>query len=538
MAHLWRHLTAGGPEGNERLTAVTAVVLLVLLAVEGITIVLIGRLIWGHLFVGMLLIGPIALKLASTGYRFARYYGGNGTYRRKGPPPMLLRMSAPILVLTSVLIVVSGVILLFAGTGVRDTLLPIHKVSFFVWLAFMSLHVLAHLPGMPRALRADYGGRERAAAQAEGRPGRELALSGSLLAGVAIALISLPQFGPWLHFRRDRHDDGGTETTGALGTRQPSGASTTAKAAGNTAAGNTPKTAGAATAAVSFSSRPLGTLPAPVQDPAAALLPGGGFVLIGGLDAADTSAAAITAVTGGHGHTVATLKGAQHDAQATTIGGAVYVFGGGDLQTYDHILRYDPGAGTVTQVGSLPLTQSDVGVTALGNTAYVVGGYDGRQALDTIVAWHPGGSARVVGHLPRGLRYAAVTAAGGQVIVAGGSEDNGNASDAIYTFNPTTTTVRELGHLPTPLTHAGVATLGGTVYLVGGRSAVVDTPTRTILAIDPLTGATRRVGLLPRALSDAAVLPINGAIVVAGGRTATATQSTITELRPSGAARR
>ena len=160
-------LTAGGPEGNERLTSATAVILLVLLAIEGITIVLIGRLMWGHLFVGMLLIGPLALKLASTGYRFARYYGGDGSYRRMGPPPLLLRMGASIVVLTSVLIMVSGVILLFAGTGgYANTLLLIHKISFFVWLAFMSLHVLGHLPEIQRlsAVRRCRGARRSALA--------------------------------------------------------------------------------------------------------------------------------------------------------------------------------------------------------------------------------------------------------------------------------------------------------------------------------------------------------------------------------------
>ena len=42
-------------------------VLLVLFAVLGITIIRIGQLLWLHLFLGVLLVGPVALKLASTG---------------------------------------------------------------------------------------------------------------------------------------------------------------------------------------------------------------------------------------------------------------------------------------------------------------------------------------------------------------------------------------------------------------------------------------------------------------------------------------
>ena len=55
--------------------------LFVLLAVLGVTILRIGQLMWLHLFLGLLLIGPLALKLASTGYRFARYYTGQPSYR-------------------------------------------------------------------------------------------------------------------------------------------------------------------------------------------------------------------------------------------------------------------------------------------------------------------------------------------------------------------------------------------------------------------------------------------------------------------------
>src|ERR1700761_8696973 len=82
---------SGGTEGNERLTVVTGGLLIVLLAAVGVTIVFIGRLLWWHLFLGLVLIGPVALKVASTGYRFARYYTAEPRYRRKGPPPPALR---------------------------------------------------------------------------------------------------------------------------------------------------------------------------------------------------------------------------------------------------------------------------------------------------------------------------------------------------------------------------------------------------------------------------------------------------------------
>jgi hypothetical protein len=225
---LIQRLTAGGTTGNERLTTAAGIVLLVLLAVIGVTILRLRSLLWLHLFVGMLLIGPIALKLASTGYRFVRYYTANPSYRRKGPPAAPLRMLAPIVVISTAVVFVSGVALLLAGPSSRDTLLPIHKISFIVWAIFTSLHVLGHLPevatavglGGETASRVDVlaamgasdGGRisawetpSAAFAARAGRAGRGLSLAGALAGGAVLAIAVIPQFGPWLHASRFLH---------------------------------------------------------------------------------------------------------------------------------------------------------------------------------------------------------------------------------------------------------------------------------------------------------------------------------------------
>lgn len=194
-----RHLTAGGTTGNERLTVAAGVVLLAPLAVIGITLVSLRQLLWVHLFVGMLLIGPVALKLGSTGYRFFRYYTGNLSYRRVGPPPALLRAIAPMVVLSTVVVLASGVALLFMGPSSRDTLLPIHKASFVVWAAFTGIHVLGHLPAVPTALRADYGASAQWSQDVTGRGGRVLSLAGALIGGVVIAILVIPEFGSWVH---------------------------------------------------------------------------------------------------------------------------------------------------------------------------------------------------------------------------------------------------------------------------------------------------------------------------------------------------
>jgi hypothetical protein len=184
-------LTGGGTEGNERLTGLTAVALLVLLLVEGVTIVFLGPLLSVHLFVGLVLIPPVALKLASTGYRFVRYYAGDVAYRAKGAPAIILRATAPVLAVGTVVVLASGVWLLLAGRRERDTVLPIHKISFIVWGVFFGVHVLGHVLNLPRILRSEYGAAREDPGGRAGRPGRQLALAIALIAGIALALLLL-----------------------------------------------------------------------------------------------------------------------------------------------------------------------------------------------------------------------------------------------------------------------------------------------------------------------------------------------------------
>ncbi len=195
--------TIGGADGNERLTAATAVVLLLLLAIEGVTILFLRPLLSVHIFVGMLLIPPVVLKLGSTGYRFARYYGGSTPYRAKGPPHLLMRvLVAPVLVASTLGLFATGVALLVAGPR-GGTVLGLHKASFVVWLAAMSVHVLAYTLRIPALVAADWR-----------RPGREHGgyvrsglLAGSLVLGLTLALFTLQYAAPWANWVQLAHGD-------------------------------------------------------------------------------------------------------------------------------------------------------------------------------------------------------------------------------------------------------------------------------------------------------------------------------------------
>lgn len=190
-------LTGGGVAGNERLTALTGVILIALLAVLGVTILRIHQLIWLHLFVGLVLLGPVALKMSSTGYRFARYYTHDPVYRRKGPPEPLLRLLAPFLVLSTVVVFATGVLLLFGGPNGRGTLLLAHKASFVIWLGVTALHVLAHLPARAGSLSFLRGRRAEVPGTERGEAGRRIALAGALVGGLVLAVVLLPEFAAW-----------------------------------------------------------------------------------------------------------------------------------------------------------------------------------------------------------------------------------------------------------------------------------------------------------------------------------------------------
>lgn len=176
----------GGSEGNERLTAHAAAVLLVLLAAEGATIVAIRTLLVPHVFIGFLLIPPVALKLVSVGWRMRGYYWRLEPYLLRGPPGWFLRfVVGPVAVLSTIVLFASGVAVVALGR--RGLLLGLHKVSFVIWFGAMTLHVLAHVLRLPALLRD----------RLPGRALRLAAVGAALAAGVVLAIATLPLADHW-----------------------------------------------------------------------------------------------------------------------------------------------------------------------------------------------------------------------------------------------------------------------------------------------------------------------------------------------------
>lgn len=182
-----------GPEGNEQLTAMTGVVLLIGFAVEGATVLAVHRLVWLHFAIGFLLIGPVTLKIAATMYRFARYYTRSEPYVRKGPPAPVLRLLGPLVILTSVAVLGTGVMLAITGPGQAGWQFW-HKATFILWFGVMTIHVCAYAPRLPRLLRGRPAVPLTSVPLTTGNiPGgraRYLALACALAGGIAIAMIA------------------------------------------------------------------------------------------------------------------------------------------------------------------------------------------------------------------------------------------------------------------------------------------------------------------------------------------------------------
>jgi hypothetical protein len=170
------------PGGNEQLTALAGILLVVFLAVEGATLLNLNALLTVHAFVGMFLLPVVALKMGSTAWRMASYYLGREDYVRRGPPAFPLRvLVAPVVVASTIVLFATGIYLL-AVHETHGTAVGLHKASFVVWFVATSIHVLARLVRMWEALRARYPGL-----------GLRLGLVAvTLAAGTAVAVATLP----------------------------------------------------------------------------------------------------------------------------------------------------------------------------------------------------------------------------------------------------------------------------------------------------------------------------------------------------------
>ena len=171
-------------ERNRRMTTGTGLLLVPLLLVAGATgLAVPGSRSLAHLAVGLVLVPPLALKLATAGYRFARYHLGDSGYVAAGPPAPGLRGIAAPLVVAVLILMVSGLALwLEPWTGLPGLWQALHKLSFLVFGACVGIHVLLHV------LRAPTLELER---RLTGGARRAVYLAASMVLGLALAAAGL-----------------------------------------------------------------------------------------------------------------------------------------------------------------------------------------------------------------------------------------------------------------------------------------------------------------------------------------------------------
>lgn len=182
-----------GVIGNVRLTALVSLVLLVLIIVELVTSAFLRLWLPAHTVVGVLLAGPLLVKMGSTGWRFLRYYTGAPAYVRRGPPPLVLRVLGPALLVTTLAMVGSGIGLVV--TGPLQPFLLTHVFSALVWLPLIAVHSLAHWSQVPQSIAPDW--RTELGPRFHVERGLRLGVNlGALLLGVIAAVLLFPAATP------------------------------------------------------------------------------------------------------------------------------------------------------------------------------------------------------------------------------------------------------------------------------------------------------------------------------------------------------
>jgi hypothetical protein len=197
------------PDGNERLTAAVGLVLIVLTVIELATVLFgLHQFLSLHVFVGFVLIPPVLLKLASTGWRFTRYYTRNTAYRLKGAPELVMRLLAPMLVAATVILFASGVAMGFTHGSSLRVWRQLHGPASVVWMVLVGVHVLVYLRRALVSAKEDIDPTSRVAVR--GASARAWLLASAIVAGVVVGSATLPVQHHWLQLpsKHDRRGHG------------------------------------------------------------------------------------------------------------------------------------------------------------------------------------------------------------------------------------------------------------------------------------------------------------------------------------------
>jgi len=193
------------PGGNERLTAAVGLLVLAPVLVEVATILLgVHTFMSLHVFVGLALIPAVLLKLASTGWRFARYYTRSRAYMAQGPPQIVMRLLAPLFVTATIVLFGSGIAMGLLHGHALQLARRLHGPASVIWLLLLGLHVLVYIGRAVTSTANDALPAKRKPLR--GASGRAYALATVVICGLVIGAATVPAQHRWVDLPRHRHD--------------------------------------------------------------------------------------------------------------------------------------------------------------------------------------------------------------------------------------------------------------------------------------------------------------------------------------------
>jgi len=161
-----------------------------------------------HVFVGLALLPVVLLKLASTGWRFVRYYTRSRAYVAEGPPQIGMRLLAPLFVAATLVLFGSGVAMGFLhGQSLQDAR-RLHGPASVIWLGLLGLHVLVYLKRALTTLQDALPARRN---PVRGTVARACALAAAVICGLVVGVATVPAQHRWVDIRRDHQ---GRESSG------------------------------------------------------------------------------------------------------------------------------------------------------------------------------------------------------------------------------------------------------------------------------------------------------------------------------------
>jgi amino acid permease len=133
-------------------------------------------------------------------YRFAIYYLGAPDFKHAGPPELLLRVIGPLLVITTVVLMASGIVLLYArpDTPTVAFWLSIHRDDFIAWFALMVFHALVYVRRAVGTSGNDL--RYMRYHFLIGRQGRLISIALAIVIGLLLAWAVFPAVAHWSSF--------------------------------------------------------------------------------------------------------------------------------------------------------------------------------------------------------------------------------------------------------------------------------------------------------------------------------------------------